>query len=302
VRRRLALRLLAAAALVCTAPAAAQELDPRSYSPAPIGTSFVLLAVGQNEGDIVLDPAVAIDGVEADLWFSAPAFGYTFDLAGRQARILAVLPAVEGDISAEVGGQPATQHLEGMGDPKFKLFVGLRGAPALTLEELRSAPKKTVIGTSLTVVAPWGDYEPDQLVNLGYNRWAFKPEVGVAHPAGRFTIEGYAGVWLFTANHEYFPAHVTRRQDPVVALQGHLGYAIGKRAWAALDATWFDGGETAVDGVASRDRQSNTRLGATMSLPVGRMRSLKLTYSTGAFTRRGSDYDTWSVTWQRVRF
>jgi hypothetical protein len=182
------------------------------------------------------------------------------------------------------------------------LFVGLRGAPARTLEELADAPKRTVIGSSLTVVAPWGDYSPSQVVNVGNHRWAFKPEIGVARPLGRFTLEGYAGVWLYTTNHAYSPGNAERRQDPVVALQTHVAYSLPKRAWVALDATWFEGGRTTVDGERKFDRQSNSRVGATLSLPIGRLRSVKLAYSTGAVTQRGNDFDTWSVTFQRVRF
>jgi hypothetical protein len=295
-------QLLTAAVLVAAAPAAAQELDPRSYSPAPIGTSFVLFGVGQNAGDIVLDPSVDIEHVEADLWFSSAGFGYTFDLAGRQARILAVLPGADGEISGEVGGQRRTADLHGFADPRFKLFVGLRGAPARTMEELATAPKRTVIGASLTMVTPWGDYSPSRIVNVGNNRWAFKPEIGVARPLGRFTIEGYAGVWLYTTNHDYYPGSGERKQDPLVSLQTHVAYSLPGRAWVALDATWFEGGRTSVDGVEKLDRQSNSRVGATLSLPMGRLRSMKLTYSTGAVTQRGSDFDTWSITFQRVRF
>ena len=76
------------------------------------------------------------------------------------------------------------------------------GAPALTLDELKVAPKRTALTANLTVAPPWGDYDSDQLVNLGNNRWAFKPEIGVYQPVGRFTLEGYAGAWLFTANHD----------------------------------------------------------------------------------------------------
>jgi hypothetical protein len=296
------IRLLAAAALLAAAPAAAQELDPRSYSPAPIGTSFVLFGVGRNAGDIVLDPSVDIDEVEADLWFSSAGFGYTFDLAGRQARILAVLPGADGEISGEIGGERQAAGLHGLADPRFKLFVGLRGAPARTLEELAVAPRRTVIGASLTVVAPWGDYSPSQVANVGNNRWAIKPEIGIARPIGRFTIESYAGVWMYTTNHDYSPAHADREQDPVMALQAHVAYSLPKRAWVALDATWFEGGRTAVDGLEQSDRQKNSRIGATLSLPMGPMRSVKLACSTGAVTARGNDFDTWSVTFQRVRF
>jgi Putative MetA-pathway of phenol degradation len=290
------------ALLLIGAVAQAQELDPRTYSPAPVGTAIVVGGFGRSHGGFILDPSLGIDNVEADLWFTTTGFGYYFDLGGRQARVLAVLPVAWGDVSGEVGNELQRQDLEGPTDPRFKLSVGLLGAPALTLDELAKAPRRTVLGASLTVVPPWGEYSSAQLINLGNNRWAFKPEIGIAQPAGGFSLEAYAGVWLFTDNGAYFPGHAEKRQDPVVSLQGHIGRSLRGRAWLAFDGTWFSGGRSEVDGIASPDRQSNVRLGGTLSIPLTREQSIKLVYSTGTKTRRGSDYNTFSVTWQKVRF
>lgn len=296
------LSILLGAVLLTPAAAGAQELDPRTYSPSPVDTLIVLSGFGRSDGGFILDPSLGIEDVEADLWFTTTGVGYVFDLGGRQARVLAVFPAAWGDISGEVGGDAQRQDLEGLTDPRIKLTVGLAGAPALTLEELASAPRRTIVGASLAIAPPWGQYDSARLVNLGYNRWAFKPELGISRTVGLFTLEAYAGVWLFTTNDAYFPGHAERRQDPIVSLQGHVAYALPRRAWLALDGTWFSGGQTEVDGVANPDRQSNSRLGATLSVPITRLQSIKLTYSTGATTRRGSDFDTFSVTWQGVRF
>jgi len=138
-------------------------------------------------------------------------------------------------------------------------------------------------------------------VNLGFNRWAIKPEVGVSRQLDRWTIEGYAGMWLFTANDEYYPAHARKEQDPVLAAQAHASYALPRRSWIALNSTWFAGGQTRVDGVVNPDEQRNIRLGAVYSFPLPRGQSLKIVYSTGASTRRGSAFNTFNVTWQLVR-
>ena len=159
-----------------------------------------------------------------------------------------------------------------------------------------------MVGSSLTVVPPLGQYNRRQIVNLGYNRWAFKPEVGVSAPIGRWTLEGYAGVWMFTSNESYVPGDAQKKQDPVVALQGHVNYALPRRTWLAIDGTWFAGGESRVEGVLNPDLQRNTRIGLTFSVPVVGQQSLKFTYSTGTTTRRGSDFNTFHITWQLVMF
>jgi hypothetical protein len=280
----------------------AQDLEPRAYSPAPIGTTFLLFGYGSSEGAILLDPSAGIENVQADLDFVFAGGGYTFWLAGRQARVLAVVPFAWGMVSGDVADEARSADLAGLSDPRLKLSVGLRGAPALTVEEFARTPRRTVLGASLTLLFPFGQYDARQLVNLGYNRWAIKPELGISHPAGRFTLEAYAGVWWFTTNGAYYPGDAVRRQDPVTALQGHVAYAVSRRAWLAVDGTWFVGGTTHVDGLTSPDRQRNARLGATLAIPIARRQSLKLFYSTGATTRRGSDFGTFSATWQLVRF
>jgi hypothetical protein len=292
----------AALLLLIAANVEAQELEPRAYSPSPIGTTFVIGGFGKSEGGILFDQSVDVDNVEADLWIATPGFGYTFGLAGRQARLLAVFPIAWGTIAGDVGAQPQSQDLAGLADPRIKLSVGLKGAPALAVAEFARAPRGLATGASVTVMPPLGQYNSGQLVNLGYHRWAFKPEVGFSYPAGRWTMDGSAGVWLFTTNESYFPGNARKEQDPVVALQGHVSYALPRRAWFAINGTWFGGGETRVDRALNPDEQRNVRMGATLSIPIMRQQSLKFIYSTGATTRRGSDFNTFNVTWQLVTF
>jgi len=290
------------AALLMAGNARGQELEPRAFSPSPIGTKFVLGSFSKSEGGILFDPAVDIDTVQADLWIATLGAGYTFPLAGHQAKVLAVVPVARGAVVGELNDQSQRQDLAGVIDPRVKISFGLVGAPALSLVEFGRAPRRTALGVAATIMPPWGQYDAGQLVNLGSNRWAVKPEVGVSHPIGRWTIDGSAGVWLFTANESYFPGRAIKRQDPVLALQAHASYSLPRRSWLAIDATWFTGGETRVDGRRNPDLQRNTRVGATLSIPVAGQQSIKLAYSTGADTRRGSDFDTVNATWQLTIF
>jgi hypothetical protein len=151
---------------------------------------------------------------------------------------------------------------------------------------------------SLTIGPPLGQYKRDKLINLGANRWAFKPEVGVSRRTGKWTIEGYCGAWLFAANDEFYPGSSLRTQRPIVALQAHASYTAKPRLWLAFDATWYSGGRTTVDDVLKGDLQRNSRLGATLSFPVRRKQSIKASFSTGATTRAGSDFNTFALAWQ----
>jgi hypothetical protein len=288
--------------MLSVTPIDAQELEPRAFSPSPVGTTFVLGGLGRSEGGILFDPALDIDNVQADLWIATLGAGRTFALAGRQAKVLAVVPIAWGSVGGTVHDQAQRQDLGGLVDPRFKLSVGLVGAPALTLAEFARAPRRTAVGIGITVVPAWGQYTSRQLVNLGYNRWALKPEAGISHPVGRWTLDASAGVWLFTTNDSYYPARAVKRQEPVVALQGHASYSLPRRSWLAVNATWFAGGETRVDRVLNPDLQRNVRAGVTLSIPIVGQQSVKLSYSTGTTTRRGSDFNTFNATWQLVMF
>jgi hypothetical protein len=300
-----AMRRLAAATsvvLALHATVAAQELDPRVFAPAPIGTTIVLAGIGESTGGILFDPSVGVDDAEADLHIATSGFGYTFGLAGRQARLLAVFPVAWGNIAGNINTERQRQDLHGLADPRIRFSIGLRGAPALRPDQFAAAHRSAAIGMSLTVMPPWGQYNPAQLVNLGYNRWAFKPEIGMTRTIRRWTFDAATGIWLFTDNRAYFPGRLRKEQDPLASVQGHVSYAFPNRIWVGVAGTWFGGGETRVEGIVNPDEQRNTRLGATLSLPIRRFQSVKVVYSTGATTRRGTDFDSFSVSWQLARY
>jgi hypothetical protein len=66
----------------------------------------------------------------------------------------------------------------------------------------------------------------------------------------------------------------------------------------ALDAIYYAGGRTTVNGVEGDTLQENTRLGATLGVPIDRYNSIKLYASTGTYSRTGSDFDAFGVAWQ----
>jgi hypothetical protein len=100
----------------------------------------------------------------------------------------------------------------------------------------------------------------------------------------------------------YYPGELRKEQDPLVSIQGHVSYSFPNRISVGAAGTWFGGGETRVDGIVNPDEQRNTRLGATLSLPIDKFQSVKVVYSTGATTRRGTDFHSFSVNWQLARY
>ncbi|HSF05096.1 MAG TPA: transporter, partial [Methylomirabilota bacterium] len=169
--------------------------------------------------------------------------------------------------------------MSGLGDPRLQLSVNFYGAPALSLKEFADYNQDLIIGASLQVSVPLGQYDSDKLVNIGTNRWSVKPELGVSKAWGPSTLELMAGVTFYTDNNEFL-GDQTREQDPLYSVQGHLIYSLPLGIWAALDGTYYFGGRTTLNDARSDDRQENTRLGATVSFPVDRHNSIKLHAST----------------------
>lgn len=283
------------------APAVAQELEPRAYSPSPVGANFVLLGGGYSTGGVVFDPSLPFTNVNADVTSTSIGYNHTFGLFDRCASIGIVQPYVWGTVSGEVFEQSRSVDRSGFGDTRLRFGMNLFGGPALTPAEFAKRRPERALGTSVVVVVPTGQYYPDKLINIGANRWAFKPEVGFSQPVRQWSFEAYAGVWLFTDNDDFFGGQV-REQEPIGAFQGHVSYTFKPRLWLAGDATFYTGGRTTVDGTENADYQANTRFGVTCSVPVGRRSSVKVSWTTGATTRIGGSFDTIAAAWQFLWF
>ena len=281
--------------------ARSQELDPRAYVPGPIGVNIVAVGYGNTSGDVVFDANSAISDVKAEVDLATVAGGRFFGLFGRQSSIVLGVPYAWGDVSGNVGESRQSVSRSGVGDPRLRLATMLYGGPALERSEFAAFPRGLAVGTSLLVVLPVGQYYPEKLINIGSNRWAFKPEIGLTYPIGRWQLDAAAGVWLFQDNDDFFGGQY-REQDPIGSYQGHVSYTFRPGLWLAGDVTHYTGGTSSLDGVRNSDRQSNTRVGATLSVPLAQGMSLKLAYSEGAVVRVGGDFRSVAITFQYAWF
>lgn len=277
-------------------------MEPKAYSASPVGTTFLIAAASRNTGSVVFDPTLPFKDVNARIGGVAVGVGTTFGLAGKLTLVSAVLPFAWGDLTGLVGEEARRITRTGLADSRFKLSMNLHGNDAMRLREYVKAPRRTILGASLTAVTPSGQYDRTKLINLGTHRWAFKPEVGVSVPRGRWDIDAYFGVWLFTPNDDFYPGGLRRTQDPVVAFQAHGSYTIKPRLWVAVDGTWYAGGDAQVEDGEPIGAVNNSRLGATLSIPVGQRQSFKVSYSGGVSVRTGTDFRTLAFGWQWLWF
>jgi len=272
----------------------AQEIEPRAYSPSPSGVNFLVLVAGHSEGGVLTDPSLPVTDIEAKIGALGFGFGRTFGMFGHSANVGFALPYLTLDASGNIGEDRASVSREGIGDTKIRLAMNLIGAPAMTPREFSQREPRTTLGFSTTLSVPTGDYDPTKLVNLGTNRWALKTELGLTYPRGKWLLETYAGAWWFEDNDNFFGGQL-REQDPLASIQLHVSYTFKPRLWLALNTTYYEGGQTTVNGVDKADRQSNSRAGITFSMPVGQKYSLKFNWSRGATTRIGSNFTSYGI-------
>jgi hypothetical protein len=292
MRRRTLATLVAF--LLASIPTAAQELEPGAYWPIPAGTNIVSVINSFNTGDVAFEPAGPIDEARARINTTALVFTRAFSLAGRSANAGAVLPIVGGHVEGLYFGQPAEADRFGQGDLRLRLATNLYGAPAMTPQEFPGYRGRTIAGISITVVPPLGQYDSAKLINIGTNRWSFKPELGLSRVYGKWILEMMAGVWLFTDNPDFFGGR-TREQDPIAVLQVHLTHRFTRTMWLAADANYYTGGRTTIGGTRNLDLQRNSRIGATFSTVLDRHQSLRVSASRGAYTTIGGDFMSLAV-------
>ena len=275
----------------------AQELEPRKYTNLPVGVNFVGAGYAYTAGGILFDPTIPLDN--ANIKISGPVLAYvrSIKIGGMSGRVNMVLPYAWLSGSADYEGQRVSRDVSGLGDPRLGLTVNFIGAPALSLSEYRSYSQDLIFGASFQVYMPLSQYDPEKLVNIGTNRFTFKPELGISKAFGRFSLELITGISFFTINNDFYGGK-TRSQSPVTSLQGHAVYSFKGGIWTAFDATFYWGGRTTVDGVSGQDLQQNSRFGLTLALPVSMRHTIKIYASSGVLTRTGTDFDVIGLLWQ----
>jgi hypothetical protein len=276
--------------LAATTAARAQDIEPRAYSNAPIGVNFLNAGYAYTQGSLPTDSSLPISNSHLTTSSALLGYGHVFELWGQSAKVNVVAPYSWLGGTAVFAGQPIQRSVNGLTGISFRASVNFYGAPAMNLQEFRNYHQDLILGASLVVTAPIGQYDASRLVNLGTNRWSVRPELGASKAFGPLTIELSVGPSFFTDNTDFLNGH-TRSQEPIVSGQAHAIYDFGSGIWGALDVQYFTGGSTSVDGVGNGDLQRNWRLGGTLALPLSRNYSLKLFASSGVAARTGNNYN-----------
>jgi hypothetical protein len=275
-------------------------MDPRAYANLPVGLNFLLAGYTYVEGEVGLDASAPLQDGHTRVHALPIGYVRSLDVFGNSGNIALVVPFVDLTATASLDGTTeARREVSGLADPTLRLAVNFYGAPALRPAEYAAWRQDLIVGASLAVTAPFGQYDKDRLVNIGANRWSVKPELGASQALGAWTFELAAGVTWFSENDEFFNGN-TREQDLLYSLQAHVTRQLGRRAWGAFSVTYYDGGRTTINGVEQGQKLGGTRLGLTFSLPVDPRNSVRLSAHGGLSARTGSDFKGVAAIWQHV--
>jgi len=279
-----------------------QELDPRSYSVLPKGLNAAALGLSYSTGNVITDFTSPIQNLDIQTYIVSAAYFRTFSIFNKLSRIAIALPYGYLDGTAKAFGIDTSASRNGFADAKIKFGINLLGSPVLEPKDFSKFQEHTVLGVSVVFSVPIGQYFPEKLINLGYNRWGFKPEIGFSQRAKRLYYEIYSGVWIFTTNDQYLKTGKLH-QEPLLSFQSHIDYAFKHGRYIAFNAGFTEGGQTSLNEIDRNDQQTNWRLGLTFSTPVfNKHQSIKLLLNTGIATKAGQNYTAITLFYQYTWF
>ena len=268
----------------------AQFTDARNYAEGPVGLNSLEFTYAYVRGNASLDTALVVSSENLDLNKGTFSYTHNFSMLGRLAWVSANVPLAS--LAGTVAGTNASGSTSGLGDSSFELAMLLKGGPALSAAELASYERPMILGMSLTVTAPTGEYDGNKLLNLGSHRWSFKPELGISYPFGperKWEVDGYINAYFFTDNTSYRGVEILH-QEPLPGLEAHLSYSVTPGFWMSLDSRYAFRGETVVNGLEQNNTQENLTVGAEASWAPNAHNSLDVVFAKALVHRNAPSY------------
>ena len=275
----------------------AQELEPRNYAVIPTGMNVTALNYTYSSGNIISQATSPIKGLTLISNSFSAGYVRSFSVFGMLSKIQIGVPFIFLRGTAKLADKDSSGTRTGFGDSRIRFGINLLGSPALNPQEFVSHKEDFVLGASIVASVPTGQYSIEKLINLGSNRWGFKPEIGMSYKYSSFYFELYTGIWMYTKNSEYL-INKTVEQQPLFVFQSHISYIFPSKIWIAADIGYANGGETEVNGISADNVQNNIRSGFTISVPIAKGHSVKGLFNTGVATRIGGDFTTFTLAYQ----
>lgn len=285
--RRLLFAALILSALYCSEQACAQFTDAHNYDNTPVGLNQIELSYAYVHANASVDTSLIITGAKLNLSQGTISYSRYFGLANRLMWVSAGVPFA--GLSGEVSGTGIRGSVAGAGDSSYQVGALIKGGPALTASQFENYKPTTIVGVSLSMTAPTGLYRPTKILNLGADRWSFKPELALSHPFGpqqKWQLDAYANAFFFTHNTSYQGREILR-QEPLPGFEGHISYAPSDRLWVSADTRYSFRGSTSVNGVDQSNPQRNFILGSELNISITSRHSLLFEFAKAFVHQNG---------------
>lgn len=256
----------------------------------PDATTIASVRLHRLHSNLAVDPGNVTDGGHLDTTLGVFQFVQALNFGGGQSFVFLVVPASRIEADTDLSDNGVTGSVSGFGDAQLGFVLGVHGTSALQAEDYarhRPGPAVNLMGK---LFFPTGRYSDERSINIGANRWALRIGVPVVYAIGEgmgdpelATVELMPTVTFFGENDDPFGADRSK-QKPLFIFEGHLTRGFSPGFWGSIDLLWREGGEVAVDGIDTGNRQSALSLGATGVAGIGRNMSLRL--SGGAVVAR----------------
>ena len=286
-RRWLQFALLAIASAGAGRHASAQFTDPRNYQNSPVDVNQAQLAYAYVRSNSSIDSSIIV--ADSKLQLNQGSISYTryFSLIHRMAWFSPGIPIA--GLDGSISGTTISRSITGSGDSSYQVAWLLAGGPALSAPDFEKFQPRTSVGLSLSMTAPTGSYQSNRILNLGANRWTFKPEIGVSYPFGpqqKWALDGYANSYFYTDNNSYHGAQALG-QKPLPGFEGHISYSFLDSLVGSLDTRYSFGGETSLNGVNQDNSQKNFLLGSEAIWSLNDRNSFRLVLAKALVHQNG---------------
>lgn len=279
----------------------AQDLEPRRWTSLPTGIQVLGIGYANTSGEIFFDPVMQVE----DASFNANTFilQYVrpFKFGNKLARVDIYLPYSIANWEGLLAGIPTTVNRSGFADPRLRLSINIIGPKALDPKELfkymKDNPVNTTLGASIAVTLPLGQYYEDKLLNLGHNRFSFRPQIGLLHNWNKWSFELTSSVFIFTKNNSFYNGK-KRKQNPLFALQTHVIKRFDSKIWTSLSVGYGTGGKSIINNVSNGDQRGNFLGSISLGFPVFKKQSLKFAFLQSTTLKDiGSDSSSFILGW-----
>lgn len=281
-----------------------QDVEPRRWSTLPLGIKILGAGYGYTSGEIFFDPVLQAEDVSLNTNTFIVQYVHPFKMGNRLARLDVTVPYAIAKWEGLVQGAPTAVHRNGFADPRLRVSVNFIGPKAMgpkeLFEYLKYHPTYTTVGASIAVVLPLGQYFEDKLLNLGNNRFMFRPQIGMLHNWNNWSFELSSSVFIFSRNNDFFNGSV-RKQKPILAIQTHLIKKFESKLWVSLSAGYGSGGISIVNEVSNDDQRGNFLGSFALGMPISKKQAMKVTYINGQTLKDiGANTNSFVLAWSLV--